>query len=199
MKQTTITPPRVAFLDPRSGTVSREWYMFFLSLFDLTGGGQSTVSLLDLLKAPVVDFESLQQTLDALAQYAGTLPPSVSQEAYADQAPPVAPAESYADQSPALVPVVPYDDVSPATLDRSGASVLPFAVTPGASPYTYLNDTGYSISAIVQGGTVTKIEFSRDGTTFFDTGAIFGMFALSPFDSLKITYAVIPALTIIPR
>jgi hypothetical protein len=27
-----ITPPRVAFIDPRTGAVSREWYQFFLSL-----------------------------------------------------------------------------------------------------------------------------------------------------------------------
>lgn len=45
-----ITPPRVAFIDPRTGTVSREWYMFFLSLFQLSGG--STVSLDDLQKGP---------------------------------------------------------------------------------------------------------------------------------------------------
>ena len=45
-----ITPPRVAFIDPRSGTVSREWYMFFLSLFQLSGG--STVSLDDVQKGP---------------------------------------------------------------------------------------------------------------------------------------------------
>lgn len=45
-----ITPPRVAFIDPRTGTVSREWYMFFLSLFQLSGG--STVSLDDVQKGP---------------------------------------------------------------------------------------------------------------------------------------------------
>ena len=45
-----ITPRRVAFIDPRSGTVSREWYMFFLSLFQLSGG--STVSLDDVQKGP---------------------------------------------------------------------------------------------------------------------------------------------------
>jgi hypothetical protein len=45
-----ITPPRVAFIDPRSGTVSREWYMFFLSLFQLTGG--SSISLDDVQKGP---------------------------------------------------------------------------------------------------------------------------------------------------
>lgn len=45
-----ITPPRVAFIDPRTGIVSREWYMFFLSLFQLTGG--SNVSLDDVQKGP---------------------------------------------------------------------------------------------------------------------------------------------------
>lgn len=47
---TPITPPRVAFIDERTGTVSREWYLFFLSLFQLTGG--SNVSLGDLQKGP---------------------------------------------------------------------------------------------------------------------------------------------------
>ena len=45
-----ITPPRVAFIDQRSGNVSREWYMFFLSLYQTAGG--STVSLDDLQKGP---------------------------------------------------------------------------------------------------------------------------------------------------
>jgi hypothetical protein len=45
-----ITPPRVAFIDERTGNVSREWYLFFLSLFQLTGG--SGVSLGDVQKGP---------------------------------------------------------------------------------------------------------------------------------------------------
>jgi hypothetical protein len=45
-----ITPPRVAFIDPRTNNVSREWYMFFLSLFSLSGG--SSVSLDDVQKGP---------------------------------------------------------------------------------------------------------------------------------------------------
>jgi hypothetical protein len=45
-----ITPPRVAFIDQRSGTVSREWYLFFLSLFQSQGG--SSVSLDDVQKGP---------------------------------------------------------------------------------------------------------------------------------------------------
>lgn len=43
-----ITPPRVNFIDSRTGTVSREWYLFFLSLFQIAGG--STVSLNDVQK-----------------------------------------------------------------------------------------------------------------------------------------------------
>ena len=45
-----ITPPRVAFIDPRTGTVSREWYMFFLSLYQVSGG--TNVSVDDLQKGP---------------------------------------------------------------------------------------------------------------------------------------------------
>lgn len=42
---TTITPPRVPLVDPRTGLISREWYRFFLNLFTLTyentGGGNT--------------------------------------------------------------------------------------------------------------------------------------------------------------
>lgn len=47
---TNITPPRVPLSDPRTGLISREWYLFFLSLFNQTGG--SAVSLEDVQKGP---------------------------------------------------------------------------------------------------------------------------------------------------
>ena len=47
---TNITPPRVPLMDPRNGLISREWYLFFLSLFNQTGG--SAVSLEDVQKGP---------------------------------------------------------------------------------------------------------------------------------------------------
>ena len=47
---TNITPPRVPLTDPRTGLISREWYLFLLSLFNQTG--QSTVSLEDVQKGP---------------------------------------------------------------------------------------------------------------------------------------------------
>ena len=47
---TNITPPRVPLSDPRTGLIAREWYLFFLSLFNQTG--ESTVSLEDVQKGP---------------------------------------------------------------------------------------------------------------------------------------------------
>ncbi|HPP71119.1 MAG TPA: hypothetical protein PLK95_10405, partial [Pseudothermotoga sp.] len=45
-----LTPPRVPLVDPRTGTVSREWYMFFLSM--QTSTKESSVSLDDMQKGP---------------------------------------------------------------------------------------------------------------------------------------------------
>lgn len=54
---TNITPPRVPLTDIRTGLISREWYLFFLSLFSQTG--ESTVSLEDVQKGPpTADFDA---------------------------------------------------------------------------------------------------------------------------------------------
>lgn len=53
---TQITPPRVAFLDPRTGAVSREWYLFFLSLYNFVDVGEADIN--GLLQAPVATFEA---------------------------------------------------------------------------------------------------------------------------------------------
>lgn len=47
---TNITPPRVPLTDPRTGLIAREWYLFFLSLYNQTGS--STTSLEDIQKGP---------------------------------------------------------------------------------------------------------------------------------------------------
>jgi hypothetical protein len=49
---TNITPPRVPLTDQRTGLISREWYRFFLNLFELTGGGTNTTSLRDVQLGP---------------------------------------------------------------------------------------------------------------------------------------------------
>jgi hypothetical protein len=56
---TNLTPPRVEFIDPRSGAISREWYRFFLSLLTATESNQEEVTL-----GP--DTASLLATYDAM-------------------------------------------------------------------------------------------------------------------------------------
>ena len=68
---TPITPPRVPFFDERSGLISREWYMFFLSLF------ANTASADLLLKGPAVqatsgEFANAIQTAQLAAQLGAT-------------------------------------------------------------------------------------------------------------------------------
>ena len=49
---TNVTPPRVPLTDARTGLISREWYRFFLNMFQLVGQGQNQISLLDVQYGP---------------------------------------------------------------------------------------------------------------------------------------------------
>lgn len=67
---TEIPAPRVDFLDPRTGKVSREWYLFLLNLYTLTGGGTNSNSLSDLQQAPQNSVTS-EEFLAALERISG--------------------------------------------------------------------------------------------------------------------------------
>jgi hypothetical protein len=69
-------------------------------------------------------------------------------------------------------------------------------VTLTGSPFTYGASSKGSV--IVSGGTVSAIEFSRDGSTFYSVGQTAGMFTLNAADRLRITYAVAPTVTFVP-
>ena len=63
---TNITPPRVPFLDERTGLIAREWYRFFLNIFNLTGGGTNTTSLTDLqVGPPFAQIDDFNTAIDA--------------------------------------------------------------------------------------------------------------------------------------
>ena len=49
---TNIPAPRVPIIDERTGLMAREWYRFFLNLFNLTGGGSNSTTLEDLQVGP---------------------------------------------------------------------------------------------------------------------------------------------------
>ena len=75
----------------------------------------------------------------------------------------------------------------------------PAAVTVGASPFTFQYTGTNSASLIVNGGTVSNIAFSRNGTTYFTLGTTSGMFTVSPGDYIQVTYSAAPTITTIPR
>jgi hypothetical protein len=76
---TNITPPRVQLTDPNTGLVSREWFRFFQSLFQLTGSGQNDFTLQDLQIGPDADATSLAAVLQTEIQNLSVSPPYTPQ------------------------------------------------------------------------------------------------------------------------
>jgi hypothetical protein len=56
---TQLTPPRVAFIDERSGAISREWYRFFLSLLTATQTNQDEVELAPDATALIASYDAV--------------------------------------------------------------------------------------------------------------------------------------------
>ena len=62
---TNIAPPRVPLTDERTGLISREWYRFFLYLFNITGGGSNITSLTDLqVGPPIAQIDEINTVID---------------------------------------------------------------------------------------------------------------------------------------
>ena len=79
---TQIPALRVAFIDEKTGLISREWYRFLLNLFTLTGSGSSNVAITDLMVGPPpttaeAQIAELQKAIQALALT--PLPPSAGE------------------------------------------------------------------------------------------------------------------------
>jgi hypothetical protein len=70
----------------------------------------------------------------------------------------------------------------------------------GASPFVFQNTGDFDVDAAVTGGTVSAVAFSRDGATFLTVASATNTTVrLNPGDSIRITYTVLPTLTMIPR
>ena len=70
-----ITPPRVPLVDPRTGLISRAWYLFFLSLNNVATAVIDESGITFAAESLVASVEAELQTL---AQFAETLPPVVA-------------------------------------------------------------------------------------------------------------------------
>lgn len=176
---TNIPAPRVPVIDERTGLISREWYRFFFNLFNLTGGGSNFSTLQDLQVGPPSESTVFVTVQDAIS---------------------AAPASYAPDTNAALQAAIEGLAVAPPPASEPPRWGLPpRAVAVGASPFTIQNTTGGAVDLIVAGGTVSAIAFSRDNVTFYSVGQTSGVFWLSPYDYLRVTYAVAPTITLVPR
>lgn len=76
------------------------------------------------------------------------------------------------------------------------------AATVGSSPVSYTNSAPYDIDYQIQGGTVTSVTITRNGTTvtvYSGASLNAGMFRLSPGDQITYSYSAAPTANIIPR
>jgi len=69
-------------------------------------------------------------------------------------------------------------------------------VTIGTSPAVYV--AVIRGQAHIGGGNVSSVEFSRDGSNWYDTGIVEGFVEMDRADSLRITYTVAPTVTFFP-
>ena len=97
---TALTPPRVEFIDPRTGAISREWYRFFLSLLTATQTNQQEIELAPDASSLLASYDavfseaiqglesapdccsetaSVDAKVNALAQATGVTPPAASE------------------------------------------------------------------------------------------------------------------------
>ncbi|HEX2243745.1 MAG TPA: hypothetical protein VHK27_10920, partial [Gammaproteobacteria bacterium] len=66
----------------------------------------------------------------------------------------------------------------------------------GASPFVY--QAVIRGQAHIGGGTVSAVEFSRNGSTWYPAGITQGFVQMDARDSLRVTYTVAPSITFVP-
>lgn len=69
-------------------------------------------------------------------------------------------------------------------------------INPSTSPFHFIAPSKGSV--IVQGGTISALEFSRDNMDYYNIGVNAGMVTLNKGDILRTTYTVAPTMTFIP-
>lgn len=146
---TQITPPRVEFIDPRSGAISREWYRFFLSLRNATESNQSEVEL-----AP--DTASLLATYDAMLA-------TVEQSSAVTSDGMVANLESSLNNLQNAFGVTPPD---------LGGTVTSVAASGGTTGLTFTGSSITTSGTLTLGGTLAVANGGTGTTTAFTAGSV---------------------------
>lgn len=86
--------------------------------------------------------------------------------------------------------------MSPTPEGTSSRSWSVKTVTVGSSPYSYPAPSNGFVA--IDGGAVSLIEFSRDGTTFISVGTGAGAFPVRKGDLIRTTYTSLPTISFVP-
>ena len=148
---TQITPPRVEFIDPRSGAISREWYRFFLSLRNATQDNQEETTL-------GVDTASLLSTYDAMLATA-----TQASEVTSDGM--VASLESSLNSLQNSFGVTPPD---------SGGTVTSVAASGGTTGLTFTGSPITTSGTLTLGGTLAVANGGTGQTSYTDGQLLIG-------------------------
>ena len=180
MSVLSLFPARIKFVNLDDGTLTPEAWRALRELFQRVGGSTSEA----------MDLTEIQSLLIA------DMGPASEAEDFAET---IVPNHDPEDWHILIAPTVETEDVVPefaAPTPYSNSYLPAVSITPSGSPYVYtaINET----DVVVRAGTVSKIEITR-GSTAVDTGLIVGVFRLSPFDKLTVTYSSAPTMTGIPR
>ena len=176
---TNITPPRVPLIDERTGLISREWYRFFLNLFNLTGGGSNVTSLTDLQLGPPTPQQ--EDLVDIIIDVEATKIQPTEESANEQIA-------ELAKQVEGLLTA----SVPPVNFLTSGSSILYGDNLGGFSNVTIgsgVSFSGGTLSATGSGGTVTAVTGVAPITTTGGTTPAIGVTAsaLTKTDDTNVT------------
>lgn len=176
-------------VDPRTGGPSRPWIQFFMTLWRRTGSGPGEEpAVLPVLEALAFEEDAFIQDQLSLpfGETEETPQPQLSVEAD-DHIPEPNFQDILNDAYEKSHPTIGYLD-----LDDNDVPVVSPIDQPavGASPFSYVSPRRQL--AVVSGGTVSTVELSRDGSTFFNVGLTSGAFVLGTGDTLRLTYTVAP-------
>jgi len=95
--------------------------------------------------------------------------------------------------------VIPWGKRLPATITRMAGKDFRAAPAPNpkaqsvpASTVAFVNNDPWPVSLIIDGGTITVVQISRDQATWYQAGVGRGQYLLAPGDALRMTYTVAP-------
>lgn len=71
--------------------------------------------------------------------------------------------------------------------------------TVGASPWVYQANYSGDSRMTISGGTISALEISKDGVTYYPINPSTGLLQMSQGEFMRVTYSVAPSINIIPN